>query len=1116
MTSRSAETLRRLERARRQGDHRAVVAIATAALASNAEWTRMALEAAQAERRAGHVRAARVWVARARVTKPDTAETHLIELEHAWLGIIDALTFDAAVDCADRVLLALETDGRHAPEIRWSATRVLLSAASYHALTPERTRAVRRTLRGQQRALAEAGLTELAHDVARERAAGVPPRRRAAAWEAVARLGERDALPATAALATLRLASEARSEDRETSSVIELIDAAQRAYEVAGHRTGLLEVERERVLLAIERDGAPIGRLESVVDDLVEAGEPIVALLCLADLALRAQERGERALSLRAHERQRALTGTHGLLLLEVAARLTGVDLAMRRRDDALARDLCDEALALDLPPGLRASFLAQRGSAYAFAGEREKAIADRSEAIATFLSTGAEKAASDIVASLVYDIAGTRDTRDLKAADDLLLEWERQDLERGDRVAALRRGLQRSDLRALEVMSTHRAGESLDTRESALIEEALTLNDDVDRRSREGAFGSLTRRERARLRAEIDQWRSNLLSLRGDVAGMNRALERAATAYTEAALPFHAANCRYVLGCSALNLANAENAPRRALAQAETAQTELRAALAYYDDIAGMRVNAAGARRHLAMLYLNLRHRLPPEARPHFLNEAEAHLEAAASDLEAVRRDYSGATRLDGLETKAKRAAEAMAVDAQALRLHLDARPDPSRAWQWATRAKARALVDLLGPGVEVPPKLAAVAAGDAGLAALIDQERALLATLAACPASDRRAVAADLAAVRQAMGHRPELAEYLLRRTGGAPLPDDLDRIGERAPADVALVDWVAVGDALHLMVARPGEAPRSVRLAGTLSAARELIHHSFGTSDDTRRALTSGARQLAELGALVAPLARLTRAGEHLILCPTGVLHGAPLQLLEVEGRSLLERNPLARTPSLGLLRIACERAPGTRRGQVEIFGDPSSDRPDARGAAEHVAAALERVPHLGTEATAETFEQALASASLVLYQGHAKHLAGDALGSYFQLAGDACLDVRRLLELPSVTCRTMVIGACEAGRSDYRTGDEPLGLLAALLVVGVASVTAADWAVHAGSARALMAPYTVRLLEGDRPIDALQATALALREDPRYRAPYHWGAFAVHGDPWRAVVPPEEQT
>ena len=1103
-------TMCELSKARRRGDHRAVVAIACQTLEVNADWTAVALEAVRAERRAGRLRAVREWLGRAEQSNPDDSEARLIQLEFAWLGILENMAFKEAIDCADQVFLNCdERSNCVSPELQWLATRVLLSASSYRILPAWRVAIVRRTLRAQQNALAATGHIELSHEVARERAAVVGSRHRMFVWAAVARLGVREDMPATVGMAFLKQAVAARETDVDKCRVLELIDKAERAYEEANHQPGLLEVESERALLAIDRDGASLERLESVIDRFINIGEPAMAVLYLADLGIRAHERCDRALSIRVAEAHRLLTQEHGLLLLMVANSLSDVQLALQRGDDSLARDLCDEALALDLPPSLRADFLAVRGSAYSSAGLRGEAITDRRQAIDLFESIGAEDNASLIVETLVSDIASTRRKKEIDEADELLLEWERRDLVRGDPVSAYQRNFQRADLRVLQIMGARKTGELCPEEEHALISDGLKLLDRVACELYAHTPLKLTQRTHARLLAENNQHRAGLLSLRGDVSNMQQILELAAEDYMRASLPLQATNCRYMLGCIALNLANGDGDIEDLLTHASTAQTQLRAALAYYDDVAGMRVIAAETRRLLAMLYLNLHHRMLPEVADDLLTDAETYLETAANDLEAVRRDYTASTRLEGLDAKSGRVEEAALDDAQAFRLHFNVKPNASQAWRWVSRSKARGLVDLLGPSVEVPAKLTTLAADEPELARLIDEERSLSIRLASCPAQQRRAIAADIAAVRSIMSSRPELQEYLLRRTGGAPLPGDIERIGERAPNDVALVDWAVVGDDLHLLIARPGEQARSIKLKSKLSTTHELVYHSLSTSGDVRRALTSGARQLEKLSELVSPLAELTRPGEHLVLCPTGILHKIPFQLLKVDGVPLIERNPLARTPSLGLLRIACERSSAGDKENVEIFGDPSSDRLDARRSAEQVAAALKLSPRLGVEASLEAFECALAEASLLLYQGHARHLVGDALSSHFLLANDERLDVRRILELSNVACRTMIIGACEGGRSDFRTGDEPLGLLAALLIVGVASVTAADWAVHAGSAREIIVPYTAQLLRGHSPIESLREAALALREDQRYRAPYHWGAFSVHGDPWRPV-------
>jgi CHAT domain-containing protein len=97
-----------------------------------------------------------------------------------------------------------------------------------------------------------------------------------------------------------------------------------------------------------------------------------------------------------------------------------------------------------------------------------------------------------------------------------------------------------------------------------------------------------------------------------------------------------------------------------------------------------------------------------------------------------------------------------------------------------------------------------------------------------------------------------------------------------------------------------------------------------------------------------------------------------------------------------------------------------------------------------------------------------------------------------------ELPRpVRSSHVVLSACDVGQSGLRPGDEPLGLTAALLALGVDSVVAAVAPVQDETAAEAMAAYHRHLVAGQPASHALAAT---LAEHPAA------GAFCLYGTDW----------
>ena len=107
----------------------------------------------------------------------------------------------------------------------------------------------------------------------------------------------------------------------------------------------------------------------------------------------------------------------------------------------------------------------------------------------------------------------------------------------------------------------------------------------------------------------------------------------------------------------------------------------------------------------------------------------------------------------------------------------------------------------------------------------------------------------------------------------------------------------------------------------------------------------------------------------------------------------------------------------------------------------------------------------------------------------------------------------SCLTLI--ACGSAQEDHGRGDEPLGIVSALLCAGATSVIGTMWKVQVGTARV----FTEAL---DRSLDlhhgggdggggridlavAVQSAALRLkrRREGNTHHPYHWAAFVLHG-------------
>jgi tetratricopeptide (TPR) repeat protein len=1089
-----------IRRARQRDDSTTATTLAAKGFArADQDQAAFAIEAAHSEIGAGRLNDGLAWLGCAMEGRPDAIQEAVIALTTLRAHVLDTLNIKAALDGCDAAHAPFE--GRQVPvAVEWATIQLRRIAAVYREPSPTAMARLGREFRNLQTRFADAGRLDWAHAMAMARTERLSPRWRLQGLNAVARLGEQTAMPSTVGQAMLAKAQFLRRGSAPIADVTVAIIAAETAFRKDGNEVGLLNATRERASLEIDQRNVGPSALEHCIQGFLDRSCPREAMHCLQDLSTRAFMLGDRRTALGAIERAGKLAEALGYGGMRKTAAVSLIEAAMRESQHSFALDLCNEALEDDLPRFMKAGLLGQRGSAFWFAGESGKAAADHRSAIALYEEMGDEETASDIVQGLINDLP-------FDQADTVLETWIAQDEVRRDfRRAASKRcqralGILIQGLKTRSAADVMRAEDMLNATERDLLAATPASRNNSRPVEIEGVLGT------------IAQARFMIHSERGDIEQSLSCLDQAAEHFQIAGKTFEKANVDRLIGITHLNHANAAASSEAIVGHCTAAETHLKKALAFYDETSGMRWFAAQTRQRLAMLYLNAMARWPALAGSDLATTADDLLQQAADDFDLLRRSQSLPSKLDSFTVKTRQTAEAATVDGEALRLHLVLRPDPAKAWAWAIRSKGRSLNDLLGAEAEIPELLATAMKADQELRDRVWRERSLALALAKASPGRRRALGEELRDLRAQMAQRPELRAYVELRTGALAGDSDVEAIAAASPHPFALVDWVVQGDAIHLLVLRPGREVARERLPLPYSRIEKFVD-SMLTRDGFRLTLKCLPRDLRDLGSLVLPLQWLTQPGEHLILSPTRKLHHIPLHALPIDGASLLHRNPIAYSPSLGTLARTLQRPSIAAGRDIAIFGDPSSDRPDARRAATTIAAHFDIEPTIGKDTTTAALETALATRAFVHFQGHAAYDSGDPMASHLLLA-DGCLDVRRLFSLDAVTTRMFSLGACEAGLSDVRGGDESFGLITALLAAGVQTTIAATWNTEAKSTAAFMESYYEALLGGAPAIAAHQQAALAVSRQPRFDSVYHWGAFRLYGHPWLQVQSGEKR-
>lgn len=379
---------------------------------------------------------------------------------------------------------------------------------------------------------------------------------------------------------------------------------------------------------------------------------------------------------------------------------------------------------------------------------------------------------------------------------------------------------------------------------------------------------------------------------------------------------------------------------------------------------------------------------------------------------------------------------------------------------------------------------------------------------------------------------------ADLLARRGGSSSVgqtpPLDLAAIKAALPQGALLLAYVATGlrgPEGALLEAMPPEAaplraclevpPRLLLVAVDSTGIRchscpidpNLLNAGSPFLADGRRFLRPAIlRRLYD--ALIAPVADLVAAAEHVIVVPHGPLHQLPFAaLLDPQGRPLLDRLPrLSYAPSATVLlgQAPAPPRPGRRPCLALGYGGEAAALRHTVAEARAVAEGCGGELWEGAPGVVERLRHEAASYSWLHLACHGQFRVDDALASWLEPGPGERLSAAEVIDGLALDADLVVLSACQSGVSRIARGDEPLGLVRAFMLAGARAVLVTLWSVEDHSARLLMERFYAGLVaQGADAPDALRAAQLALRDwrDADGARPFadasFWAAYALIG-------------
>ena len=321
----------------------------------------------------------------------------------------------------------------------------------------------------------------------------------------------------------------------------------------------------------------------------------------------------------------------------------------------------------------------------------------------------------------------------------------------------------------------------------------------------------------------------------------------------------------------------------------------------------------------------------------------------------------------------------------------------------------------------------------------------------------------------------------------TGSSAFEDrsTLDDLQIALDDDAALISYVFSRDGLVALVVTPGGATvvpldRFAEVRRAMPGLRADLDMAASVrigpiADVVRRSLEA---RLATLSAALLDVPADAAGARRLVITAPGVLNGIPWAMLPgMQGRAFTVAASASRwvnqRPGVGgdaSTSSATGAGAGVARagfvvGPRVARGDEEVDRADA---------AWER-PQTVRNATVDDVAELATEVDILHIAAHGRHAVDNPMFSGLELADGALFgyDIDRISPVPD----TVVLSACEAGRSSVRWGEEAVGMTRIWMHAGTRCVIAAPVIVADDDACELLAAMHVGLAAGQPPAEAL---------------------------------------
>lgn len=466
---------------------------------------------------------------------------------------------------------------------------------------------------------------------------------------------------------------------------------------------------------------------------------------------------------------------------------------------------------------------------------------------------------------------------------------------------------------------------------------------------------------------------------------------------------------------------------------------------------------------------------------------------------------------------------------------LYLNHLRDLSSAWNYAERAKSRALIDLLAHRIDLTiharspedeplvQELMALRAERSRLyRRLQEMRRTRESHLKDSLEREQQAEANDtLPAEQELLRLEQQLEEKwngLLQRNADYERDVSLSVVslprvqGYLEPEECLIEYFIANGQVFAFLITHNSIDVQPLAPLSKVKRSLKRLEMNLKAVPSTKLtripALTTHAKGLLHhlYRLLMQPLAKSIKPYSRLVIVPHGILHALPFHALyDKEGQAyLLEQYEISYLPSASVLHY-CQPDEQMGEGALILAHTQGGTLP-AREREGHLIQQLTKGTYLlDQEATLSHFHQQAPTCRILHLATHGQFKADNPLFSGLALE-DGELTTFDIFN-SRLSASLVVLSACETARAKLGGGDELLGLSRAFLYAGATSLVVSQWKVEDQSTEQLMGAFYQYLMAGSTKAEALrkaQQQFIQQKKETIYAHPFFWSAFFLMGD------------